>query len=214
MRKDQSYALWGLSQESLSRTIFPLSGFTKEKSRAEAARFGLSIAQKAESYEICFVADNNYKRFLRDNVEQFDDKMQGGALVLDGEVIGEHQGFAHYTVGQRKGLGVSHHEPLYVLNVIAETNTVVVGRDEDLLTSGLRADSLNMMKYEHLLGGRDCTVKIRYKDSGEAAFCTTDDDGNLTVRFHEPRRAVTPGQSVVLYDGNDVIGGGIITGKL
>ncbi|MBL7992574.1 MAG: tRNA 2-thiouridine(34) synthase MnmA [Candidatus Kapabacteria bacterium] len=213
-RKDQSYALWGLTQESLSRTLFPLSGFTKEKSRAEAARFGLSIASKPESYEICFVADNNYKRFLHDTVENFDEKMQGGKLVLDGEVIGEHQGFAHYTVGQRKGLGVSHHEPLYVLNVIAETNTVVVGRDEDLLTSGLRAGSLNMMKYEHLRGGRDCTVKIRYKDSGEDAFCQTDDDGNLTVRFHAPRRAVTPGQSVVLYDGNDVIGGGIITGAL
>jgi tRNA-specific 2-thiouridylase len=209
-RKDQSYALWGLTQESLSRTLFPLSGFTKEQSRATAERFGLPIAAKAESYEICFVADNNYKRFLRDNVQDFDQKMSGGKLVLDGEVIGEHHGFAHYTIGQRKGLGVAHSEPLFVLNVIAETNTVVVGRDEDLLKTGLVAGSVNMMKYPALNEERECTVKIRYKDAGAPAFCITNSDGTMTIRFAEPRRAVTPGQSVVLYDGNDVIGGGII----
>jgi tRNA-uridine 2-sulfurtransferase len=213
-RKDQSYALWGLTQESLSRTLFPLSGFTKEQSRETATRFGLPIAAKAESYEICFVADNNYKRFLHDNVKNFDEKMKGGSLVLDGEVIGEHHGFAHYTVGQRKGLGVSHPEPLYVLNVIADTNTVVVGREDDLLVDGLTADSLNMMKYEHLRGGRECRVKIRYKDDGDNAWCETDDNGTLTVRFAAPRRSITRGQSVVFYDGDDVVGGGIITGSL
>jgi tRNA-specific 2-thiouridylase len=213
-RKDQSYALWGLTQESLARTLFPLAGFTKEESRAEAARFGLSIAAKPESYEICFVADNNYKRFLRDNVEDFDAKMSGGKLVLDGAVIGEHKGFAHYTIGQRKGLGVSYHEPLFVLDVVAETNTVVVGRDKDLLSEGLRAHSLNMMKYNDLREGCDCMVKIRYKDDGELAFCQTDEEGVLTARFHKPRRAVTPGQSVAMYDGDDVIGGGIIAEAL
>lgn len=209
-RKDQSYALWGLTQESLSRTLFPLSGFTKEQSRATAERFGLPIAAKAESYEICFVADNNYKRFLRDNVQDFDQKMAGGKLVLDGEVIGEHHGFAHYTVGQRKGLGVSHSEPLFVLNVISDTNTVVVGRDADLLKGGLTAHSVNMMKYDRLSEERECTVKIRYKDKGSPALVQTHPDGTATVRFREAQRAITPGQSIVIYEGNDVIGGGII----
>jgi tRNA-specific 2-thiouridylase len=209
-RKDQSYALWGLTQESLSRTLFPLSGFTKEESRATAERFGLPIAAKAESYEICFVADNNYKRFLRDNVQDFDQKMAGGKLMLDGKIIGEHQGFAHYTVGQRKGLGVSHPEPLFVLDVIAETNTVVVGRDEDLLESSLVAHSANMMKFANLDEERECVVKIRYKDKGSPAFVQTHRDGTITVRFHEAQRAITPGQSIVIYDGDDVIGGGII----
>ncbi|MCS6809567.1 MAG: tRNA 2-thiouridine(34) synthase MnmA [Bacteroidota bacterium] len=212
--KDQSYALWALRQESLARTMFPLASLTKEQVRAEAARLGLPIAAKQESYEICFVPDNNYRRFLRDTVSDFDQRMRGGKLVLDGAVIGEHQGFAYYTIGQRKGLGISSPEPLYVLNVIPETNTVVVGRDCDLLAEGLQAHSLNMMKYEHMHDERICTVKIRYKDEGEDALCQTQNDGKLIVRFCKPRRAVTPGQSVVLYEGNDVVGGGIIAGAL
>jgi tRNA-uridine 2-sulfurtransferase len=221
--KDQSYALWGLTQESLSRTIFPLSGFTKEQSRAAAERFGLPIAAKQESYEICFIADNNYKRFLRDTVKDFSEKVHEGDLVLDGKVIGKHQGFPFYTVGQRKGLGVSSPEPLYVLNVLADTNTVVVGREQELDSMRLTADSVNLQKYEHLRDdadsaanaelrhGRELTVKIRYKDPGARAFCSTDSNGVLHVEFAEPRRAITRGQSVVLYDGNDVVGGGVIT---
>lgn len=209
-RKDQSYALWGLTQESLARTLFPLSGFTKEQSRATAERFGLPIAAKAESYEICFVADNNYKRFLRDTVKDFETKVHEGDIVLDGKVIGRHQGFPFYTMGQRKGLGISHPEPLYVLNVLAETNTVVVGREEELDGTLLTAHSLNMQKYADLREGRELTVKIRYKDNGAPAFCRTDENGTLTAEFLALRRAITRGQSVVLYEGDDVVGGGII----
>jgi tRNA-specific 2-thiouridylase len=210
-RKDQSYALWGLTQESLARTIFPLSGYTKEQSRETAARFGLPIASKAESYEICFVADNNYKRFLRDNVANFDEIVSEGDIVLDGKVIGTHQGFPFYTTGQRKGLGISHPEPLYVLNVLPETNTVIVGHDDDLLASSLTAQSVNMQKYATLDVPIECTAKIRYKDNGARARCSTRADGSLVVEFLEPRRAITRGQSVVLYEENDIIGGGIIT---
>ncbi len=209
-RKDQSYALWGLTQESLARTLFPLAGFTKEQSRAIAERFGLPIAAKAESYEICFVADNNYKRFLRDTVKDFDQKVTEGDIVLDGQVIGKHQGFPFYTMGQRKGLGISHPEPLYVLNVVADTNTVIVGNEEELDSTTLVAHSLNMQKYADLSGGRELNVKIRYKDNGAPAFCRMDADGILHAEFLEPRRAITRGQSVVLYEGDDVVGGGII----
>ncbi len=209
-RKDQSYALWGLTQESLARTLFPLSGFTKEQSRATAERFALPIAAKPESYEICFVADNNYKRFLRDNVKDFDQKVHEGDIVLDGKVIGKHQGLPYYTVGQRKGLGVSNPEPLYVLNVLTDTNTVVVGREEDLDSTELVAHSVNMQKYADLSEGRELMVKIRYKDNGALAWCKTQDNGTLSVQFLQPRRAITRGQSVVLYEGDDVVGGAII----
>ncbi|MBL7997557.1 MAG: tRNA 2-thiouridine(34) synthase MnmA [Candidatus Kapabacteria bacterium] len=209
-KKDQSYALWGLSQESLSRTIFPLAEMTKEESRAVAERVGLPIARKKESYEICFIPDNDYNRFLRDNVENLDAQVDGGDIVLDGEVIGKHTGFPFYTIGQRRGLGVSHHEPLFVLNVIQETNTLVVGTEEKLLHSHLRANDVNIIKYDSLRDPREFTVKIRYKDDGAPALCHIGDDGLLKVDFLEPRKAITPGQSVVLYEGLDVVGGGVI----
>ncbi len=209
-RKDQSYALWGLTQESLSRTLFPLSGFTKDRSRAEAERFGLDIAAKAESYEICFIPDNDYNRFLRDMVPGLDTKVKGGDIVLDGEKVGTHDGFPFYTVGQRRGLGLSHPEPLYVLNVLPQSNQLLVGTEEKLLSNELIARELNLIKLAELKGEQEFTVKIRYKDEGSPALCSLLPDGRLLIRFHDARRAITPGQSVVLYDGDDVVGGGII----
>ncbi len=208
-KKDQSYALWGLTQESLARTLFPLSGFVKERSREEARRHNLPIAAKGESYEICFIPDNDYTRFLRDNADEAN-TLAGGDIVLDGEVIGKHNGFPFYTIGQRKGLGVSHPEPLFVLNVVSETNTIEVGTAEKLSHRGLIAHTVNMMKYDALLEPKELTVKIRYKDDGAPALCTAMDDGRLRVEFTETRRAITPGQSIVLYEGDDVVGGGII----
>jgi tRNA-specific 2-thiouridylase len=208
--KDQSYALWGLSQEHLSRTLFPLTGFTKERSRAEAERFGLSIAKKPESYEICFIPDNDYKRFMRDMVPDLDLKAGIGDIIMDGEVIGSHNGYHGYTVGQRKGLGISSPEPLYVLNVLADSNEIIVGKEDDLLSKELIAHSVNFIKYPTIEGTKTFTVKIRYKDEGAPAECTLLPDGRLHIVFQEARKAITPGQSIVLYEGNDVIGGGII----
>ncbi|MBK9248019.1 MAG: tRNA 2-thiouridine(34) synthase MnmA [Ignavibacteria bacterium] len=209
-RKDQSYALWGLTQESLSRTMFPLTGFTKERSRSEVERFGLGLGSKPESYEICFIPDNDYRRFLRDNVPDMAERAPKGNVMLNGNKIAEHDGFPFYTIGQRKGLGISHPEPLYVLNVLADTNTIEVGVDNQLSHYGLVAHSVNLIKYPELKDPMKLTTKIRYKDDGEEGECSIDNNGLLHIRFTNPRRAITPGQSVVLYEGNDVVGGGII----
>lgn len=209
--KDQSYMLWSVEQELLGRTLFPLSGFTKPQSRAEAARLQLDIAAKGESYEICFIPDNDYRRFLRDNVDNINERVGAGPIMLDGKVIGTHEGYPFYTVGQRKGLGVAHSEPLYVLNVIPEENTVVVGTEERLYHTTLEAKDVNLQKYADLHDPRELLVKIRYKDAGCMATCWTSADGILHVAFREPRPAITRGQSVVLYEGDDVVGGGIIT---
>lgn len=211
IRKDQSYALWNVRQESLARTMFPLAGFTKERARAEAARFGLSIAAKPESYEICFIPDNDYNRFLRDVVPEMPPQ---GDILLDGKPVGRHDGYAFYTIGQRRGLGISNPDPLYVLNVIPETNVVEVGTEDKLFHRGLLADSVNFMKFDTWSEPRRFTVKIRYKDDGAFALCRITPDGLFEAIFDDPRRAITPGQSVVVYDGDDIVAGGIISSAL
>lgn len=210
-QKDQSYMLWSVEQEHLGRTIFPLAGYTKPESRAQAERLQLDIAGKAESYEICFIPDNDYRRFLRDNVPDMDMTVGKGNIMLDGKVIGTHDGYPFYTIGQRKGLGIAHAEPLYVLDVLPTSNTVVVGREEELYHTSLTAHEVNLQKYADLRDPRELQVKIRYKDAGATAMCHTDEQGILHIQFNEPRPAITRGQSVVLYEGDDVVGGGIIT---
>jgi len=209
-KKDQSYMLWSVEQELLARTLFPLAGFTKERSREEGQRLGLSLRPKSESYEICFIPDNDYRRFLRDNVDNIDGKIGQGDIVLDGTVIGKHEGYPFYTTGQRKGLGVAHSEPLFVLNVLPNENVIEVGTADKLYHSSLVADNINLQKVSSIPTLTTLTVRIRYKDEGALADCWTDDSGLLHVRFHEPRQAITRGQSVVLYQGEDVVGGGII----
>jgi tRNA-specific 2-thiouridylase len=210
VRKDQSYMLWNVTQEALSRTLFPLADFTKEEARAIAEKHNLPIAAKGESYEICFIPDDDYRRFLRDNAPEKIKELDGGDIVLDGEVIGKHNGFPMYTIGQRRGLGVSHNEPLYVLNVLSDTNTVEVGSSEGLRHGGLIARAINMIKYSELEKPLEVIAKIRYKDKGEKALCTLNDDGTFRLDFETERRAIAPGQSVVLYEGDDVVGGGVI----
>lgn len=208
--KDQSYMLWSVRQEHLARTLFPLAGFTKQQSRAEGERLQLGIEKKPESYEICFIPDNDYRRFLKDNVNDLDSRVGHGDIVKDGEIIGHHEGFPFYTIGQRKGLGISHPEPLFVLDVLPATNTVVVGTEDHLFHDTLTANGVNLLKYADLAERRTLTVKVRYKDEGAPAVCWTDEEGTLHVEFEEPRKAIARGQSVVLYEGDDVIGGGII----
>jgi tRNA-specific 2-thiouridylase len=209
--KDQSYALWGLTQESLARTIFPLAELTKPESRRIARELNLPVAGKQESYEICFIPDNDYTRFLKERVEGLEDRVSGGEIVRDGETIGHHDGYPFYTIGQRRGLGISSPEPLYVIGIYPERNQVEVGTADQLLHSGLRATGVNLIKHESIPEPIRLTAKIRYKDEGAAALCRMLPNGTLEVRFDEPRRAITRGQSVVLYDGDDVVGGGVIS---
>lgn len=208
--KDQSYALWAVTQESLARTLFPLSELTKPEIRALAERMELPVAGKRESYEICFIPDNDYSRFLRDRVDGLEERVADGEIVQNGQVIGRHDGYPFYTVGQRRGLGIAAPEPLYVIDIHPESNRVEVGTVENLMHRGLRASKVNLIKWAALDRPRRLLAKIRYKDEGAHALCRTLVDGTLEVLFDEPRRAITRGQSVVLYDGDDVVGGGVI----
>lgn len=214
--KDQSYALWGLTQDSLRRTIFPLAEFTKAEARAIAQRHGLRTAGKGESFEICFVTDNSYERFLKEAKPELEQRVAGGDIVLDGKVIGKHRGYPFYTIGQRKGIGVALPDPIYVTHIDPVNNIVTVGYEQDLYRTTLVAINLNLMKYEHLRAGKRFRVKVRYKDDGAFALVTQtggegDGTGNAIVEFEEPKRSLTPGQSVVFYENDDVVGGGVIS---
>jgi tRNA-uridine 2-sulfurtransferase len=208
--KDQSYALWGLTQESLSRTMFPLGDLTKPEVREIAASLGLPTAAKAESFEICFIPDNNYERFLKERLPGLAEKVEGGDLVMDGKVIGEHRGYPFYTVGQRRNLGTAVGSPLYVTGIDSVSNRVHVGGVEALMRQTLTARDANMVKFDALPAGLWVDAKIRYGDVGAPAEVTEARGAGFTLRFRDPRRAVTPGQSVVLYEGDDLVAGGVI----
>ncbi|MGB9773459.1 MAG: tRNA 2-thiouridine(34) synthase MnmA [Bacteroidota bacterium] len=213
LTKDQSYALWGLTQESLQRTIFPLSELTKEQVRALAEEFGLKTAAKGESYEICFIPDDNYERFLREQVPDLGQRVSGGRILYNGVEIGRHRGYPFYTIGQRRGVGVSVGEPLYVTRIDPEQNVIHVGKESALYHSGLIAGQVNWVKFSGALTPCRGIAKVRYKDTGALATLRELPDGRVLVWFDEPKRAITPGQSVVVYDAqapDDIIAGGII----
>ena len=209
-RKDQSYALWGLTQESLAKTIFPLERLTKEEVRMLATEFGLDAAKKGESFEICFIPDNNYERFLKDQVPGLDERVAGGEIVMDGQRVGSHRGYPFYTIGQRRGVGVAAGEPMYVTSIDPRKNKVEVGPENALYKSQMLVHSTNWMKYEFPSDGIPVAVRIRYKDPGGPGRLYPVEGGKARIEFTEPRRAVTPGQSAVFYEGDDVVGGGII----
>ena len=208
--KDQSYALWGLTQELLARTIFPLGGMTKAEVRAQAAAFGLPVASKGESFEICFIPDDDYERFLKERVPGLAGRVGGGDVVMDGRVVGTHRGYPFYTIGQRRGIGVAAAGPLYVTAIDPSSNRITVGPQEALFRRSLIAGRVNMVKYASCTPARAVLARIRYRDTGGEALALDEGEGRLRVTFSEPRRAITPGQSVVLYEGDDVVGGGII----
>ncbi|MBS4029143.1 MAG: tRNA 2-thiouridine(34) synthase MnmA [Ignavibacteriales bacterium] len=208
--KDQSYALWGLTQHSLSRTLFPLSELPKPKVRELAEKFKLKTAKKGESYEICFIPDNNYERFLKERIPTLEKEVSGGQVLFEGNVVGEHHGFPFYTIGQRKGLEIAVGEKIYVTGIDAKTNTVTMGRVEELLHRKLIASKVNLIAYENLYEPKRVRAKIRYIDKPVFANAFIDAEGKLHVEFEEPKRAITPGQSVVLYEENDIVGGGVI----
>jgi len=210
--KDQSYALWGVDQAHFARTLFPLGEYTKPEIRRMAADFGLlRVANKPDSYEICFVPDNNYRRFLRDRVPGLDEKVAGGQFVMkDGTVIGNHEGYPFYTIGQRHGLDLALGYPAYVTAIDPETNTITVGPREELMKQVVVARGLNHIKYPEIREECSATGKIRYNDEGGACLVHGTGDDEWTVAFASPRCAITPGQALVLYEGDDVLGGGWI----
>jgi len=210
-KKDQSYVLFGISQKSLARTILPLGGMTKDEIRKIAIDRGFeSLATKAESYEICFIPDNDYRGFLERRVKDIDLKVGKGNFELqDGKIVGEHRGYPFYTIGQRKGLGIAVGEPLYVTDINKETNTVVLGFDNELHKNAMTISKLNMLKYESIPTEMEATTKVRYHDQGTLSTIIQQDD-NVFVKFHKGVDSIAPGQAAVFYEGDDVIGGGWI----
>jgi tRNA-specific 2-thiouridylase len=212
-RKDQSYALWGVQQKHLARTIFPLGSYEKTEIRQWAEEFGLTkVAGKPDSYEICFVPDDDYRRFLKDRVDGLEEQVGSGKFVdKDGNIIGEHEGYPFYTIGQRRGLDLALGERVYVTNINPETNTIEVGGKEDLVHTTCRAGELNMVKYDRIPEDEmEITGMIRYNDSGAEGTVTQLSDNEMLVHFPAGREAITPGQAVVCYEGQDVLAGGWI----
>ena len=211
-RKDQSYALWGLTQESLSRTLLPLGEFTKDEIRQMAEKLELKTANKPDSQEICFVADNNYERFLRERIPDVINNIEKGDLVYKGEKIGSHKGIPFYTVGQRKGLGIALGKPVYVKNIDMSNNVIEIGDKEDLLEYDLLGEDLNFVSRSSINQGDEFLAKIRYGDKGEMVDVVESGSDFFKLKFKKAKSAITPGQSIVLYDKDDyVVAGGVIS---
>jgi tRNA-specific 2-thiouridylase len=211
--KDQTYFLFGLTQEQLSRTLFPLGRLTKPEVREVARQRGLTLAEKPDSQEICFIPGGDYKQFLtaylEEQGEQFPETA-GELVASNGELVGRHGGISNFTVGQRKGLGVSSPSPLYVLNIDPASHRVTLGADAELATLHLRANRLNWISIPALTGPLRVRAKIRHRHEPAWATLAPAEDGEVCATFDEPQRAVTPGQSAVFYDGDEVVGGGWI----
>ncbi len=212
--KDQTYFLFGLTQEQLSRTLFPLGEMTKPEVRARARQHGLALAEKPDSQEICFVPGGNYKTFLDAYLSE-----QGAALpdtagelvTRTGEVVGEHAGIHNFTVGQRKGLGVATGSPLYVIQINGDKHQVVVGRQEELYARTLRAHGVNLIAVAELTDPMRVAVKIRHRHEPASGVIERSGPDEILVTFDEPQRAITPGQAAVFYSGDMVVGGGWIS---
>ncbi|MCR5439486.1 MAG: tRNA 2-thiouridine(34) synthase MnmA [Selenomonas sp.] len=206
--KDQSYALYHLNQKTLRHFLLPLGGMTKVHTRELAEKFNLPVAHKPDSQEICFVPHDDYKAFLRDKNPSC--LKPGNIVDREGKVLGRHDGVPLYTIGQRKGLGIAAPEPLYVTHLDMKNNQVIVGGANDVYAGGLIAGDLNWIAFDEFTEPCRYAAKIRYGKNESMANLALREDGHLQVIFDEPQRAVTPGQSVVFYDGDTVVGGGVI----
>jgi len=209
--KDQSYFLWALSSEQLSRTLFPLGATTKKETIALARSRGIAAAEREESQEICFIPGDDYRRFLLERAG--DDKprslTEGDIVTTDGRTVGRHRGAAFYTIGQRRGLGVALGHPVYVTSIDIESNVITVGTDDDLLRREMTVGETSWMRGAPPADEFACDVRIRYRHGGSPSTVRVAQE-SAAVTFDEPQRAVTPGQSAVFYDGDTVLGGGII----
>ena len=212
-RKDQTYFLWMLTEDNLRRTIFPLGDLTKQEVRVIAREHGYpALAEKKESQEICFVTDNDYRSFLRENVTDYDRIIREGNYVnAEGKVLGRHCGYPNYTIGQRKGLGIALGHPAFVTAIRPETNEVVLGANDDLYQTELTATQVRIRDPKWLAESPVVQARIRYKSQPVDAEVELHDDATATLHFREPVWGITPGQSLVLYKDNLVIGGGIIS---
>jgi tRNA-specific 2-thiouridylase len=211
--KDQTYFLFGLTQEQLSRTLFPLGEMRKPDVREEAKRAGLRLFEKPDSQEICFIPGGDYKQFLDAYLEEQGEEIPdtaGELVTTTGEVIGKHGGIHNFTIGQRKGLGIATGSPLYVIEIRGDKRQVVVGSGEELLSQTLLAKRVNWVAVEDLREPMRVQAKIRHRHEPASATIENGSDDAVTVTFDEPQRAITPGQAVVFYDGDAVVGGGWI----
>ena len=207
--KDQTYALYNLTQEQLSHTLMPVGAYHKDEIRKIAEEIGLMVAHKKDSQEICFISDNDYAGFIdRECGDQV--PPPGNFVLTDGTVVGKHKGITHYTIGQRKGLGIAFGHPVFVTEIRPETNEVVLGENRDVFTYELDADHINFMSIPDIQDEMLLKAKIRYSHSGSMCKVTRTGEDTIHCEFLEPVRAVTPGQAVVLYDGEYVAGGGTI----
>ena len=212
--KDQSYFLWELTQDQLSRAMFPLGEMSKPEARSAARQHHLAVADKAESQEICFVPDGDYAGFIDRylEAEQTTDQMPGSGEIVDtsGRVIGKHQGIHHYTIGQRRGIGISDERPLYVISLDSQKNRVAVGSQEELFGKEFTAAGVNWVALDDPLESVTADVRVRYRHTAAPAAITPLQNGRVRVVFAEPQRAITPGQATVFYRGDEVVGGGWI----
>ena len=206
--KDQTYVLYRLTQDQLARTVMPVGGYPKSKIREIAADIGQKVADKPDSQDICFLPDGNYQKFLEENGAW--GMGPGNFVTKDGTVIGRHKGITHYTIGQRKGLNLAMGRPVFVTEIRQETNEVVIGDHDELMKDTLIAGGLNWMSVESLKEPMRVRAKIRYAHQGAPATIQMDSEDTVRVTFDEPQRAITPGQSVVFYDGDIIAGGGFI----
>ena len=206
--KDQTYALYNLTQDQLKRTLMPVGEYSKEEIRAIAEKIHLKVASKPDSQDICFVPDGDYAEFIRRESKK--EVPEGNFVSTDGKILGRHKGITHYTVGQRKGLGLSLGHPAFVLEIRPETNEVVIGTNEESMTRFVKANRLNFMAVEDIEGEMRAFGKIRYNHKGAPCTVKRTGEDEILCTFDEPVRAVTPGQALVLYDGDYVLGGGTI----
>ncbi|MEZ0537986.1 tRNA 2-thiouridine(34) synthase MnmA [Caldicellulosiruptoraceae bacterium PP1] len=206
-KKDQTYALYNMTQYVLSKTLYPLGDFNKEQTREIAEKYNLPVAKKADSQEICFVSDDDYGRFIEDATNF---KEEGKYLSIDGRILGRSKSYFHYTIGQRKGLGISQGKRMYVVDINPKENVVVLGDEEHIFKDTLIARDLNFIPFDKLERPIEVNAKIRYSAKEAKAIISPIDEKSIMVKFEQKQRAITPGQSVVFYDGDIVVGGGVI----
>lgn len=210
--KDQTYALYNMTQYQLEHTLMPLGEYNKDETREMARKLGLEVADKPDSQEICFVDDDDYGKFV---VERAAREIHPGHFIdTEGNVLGKHKGIVHYTIGQRKGLGLALGKPVYVVDIDAENNVVVVGEGHEVFGRGLIAEDVNFISIEKLEEQMEVSAKIRYSAKPAKAKISLHENGTVKVEFEKPQRAITPGQSVVFYQGDLVVGGGTIQKKI
>ena len=206
--KDQSYVLYSMTQEQLAHTLFPLGGFCKDKTRELAREGGFLNADKPDSQDICFVPDGDYAAFIRRHTGKAD--TPGNFVDESGRILGRHRGIAHYTIGQRKGLGIPSNRPLYVKAIDPKSNQVVLSENDALFSQQLTGENFNWIAWDEPPRQFRCSAKIRYRQTEQPCEVTVEENGSVQVLFDRPQRAITPGQAVVLYDGDTVLGGGTI----